>query len=274
MALHGGNCARGGLVAPPCEVDLSSAPDRTITRLHVEGIRTAAPQHIAVLIADLIRTHIDRIAVPCIADMYAVSEGDLPVILADDLSTWARRATREIHDLPDVEAVSFLAELGELPPELVPGALREAIVPLKERPLAEVVEAVSRLEERFAEVAANKVVIHRQPKAEAKAKAKPRRPIGEPSSDPEAVRTPKPRAPRASNNGVDPARAEFIRKDITDRLTLREYAERGLKESILAAGVKHRSPYTDMTEAEILQEVRRMERERKLRSTGGRWVLR
>ena len=54
----------------------------------------------------------------------------------------------------------------------------------------------------------------------------------------------------------------------------REYAERGLKESIFVAGIMHRSPYKDMTAEEVKAELRRLERERKLKHTGERWMIR
>ena len=73
---------------------------------------------------------------------------------------------------------------------------------------------------------------------------------------------------------VDPRRAEWIREDAVTRLNSREYVERGLKESILVAGIRHRSPYKDLTEEEVKAELRKLERERKLKHTGERWLAR
>ena len=40
------------------------------------------------------------------------------------------------------------------------------------------------------------------------------------------------------------------------------------------AGIRHRSPYKDLTEEEVKAELRKLERERKLKHTGERWLTR
>jgi hypothetical protein len=80
-------------------------------------------------------------------------------------------------------------------------------------------------------------------------------------------------APRTPAALVDPRRGEWVRDDVMARLGSREYQERGLKESILVAGVKHRSPYKDLSDDEVRAELRRLERDRKLKHTADRWLV-
>jgi hypothetical protein len=69
---------------------------------------------------------------------------------------------------------------------------------------------------------------------------------------------------------VDDARAAWIVEDVLSRLTL--YGVRGLKEPIVVAGARHRAPWGDMTEAEVVAVLRRLKREERLRYSAGRWI--
>jgi hypothetical protein len=88
---------------------------------------------------------------------------------------------------------------------------------------------------------------------------------------------PKPKkaaTPRTPKAPVDPARVESIKLDLMDRLKTREYADRGLKEAVLIAGCRHRSTYKDLTEEEVRAELRRLEREGKIKHSSDRWIIR
>ncbi|MDP2305933.1 MAG: hypothetical protein Q8P18_07875 [Pseudomonadota bacterium] len=217
---------------------------------------------IQVLTQDVIRQHIDRIEPACVADLFALAETRLPGALAADLSQWAARAAREILDIPDGETrANFLAEVAEIPPESVPNGLRRAILALAPVSIADTTELVERLRVSWADIDPTPVKLA-VPVAVPKAAAAPK------------TTTAKPRVVKTPASMIDPRRAEWIRGDAVTRLGSREYSERGLKESIFVAGIMHRSPYKDVTEEEVKAELRKLERERKLKHTGERWLIR
>jgi hypothetical protein len=230
---------------------------------------------VQVLIQDVVRQHLDRIEPACVADLFALSEAKLPGALAADLSQWAARAAREILDLPAGEArAAFVAEIAELAPEQVPHSLRRAVLSLPAQ--ADLVAPLDALRAAWEGVEPTPVVL---PTAAAKAPVQAAT-VAHGATAAGATRAASPAAPRAPRtvktpaSMVDPRRAEWIREDAVARLNSREYVERGLKESILVAGIRHRSPYKDLTEEEVKAELRKLERERKLKHTGERWLAR
>ena len=54
---------------------------------------------------------------------------------------------------------------------------------------------------------------------------------------------------------------------------LKNYPDLGLKEAVLVAGTRHRSPWNDLHEPEILSVIRQMERAELLRRSVGRISL-
>lgn len=218
---------------------------------------------IQVLIQDVVRQHIERIEPATVADLFALMEADLPARLHGDLAAWAARARREIADLPAGARAGFVEEVGDLPPEQVPLTLREAVLALVATGSTDFAASLEELRTRWESVTPAPVKVAALPTPRA-VEAKPRA----------VAHAPKTRVPRTPAAQVDPRRAEWIRGDVLVRLASREYVERGLKESILLAGIRHRSPYKDMTNEEILTELRRLERERKLKHTGERWTTR
>lgn len=236
-----------------------------------------------VLTPELTRLHVDRIAVPCIADLFAISEVTLPSTLAAEIKNWATRAARDILDLPDgTERIEFLNSVLELPPGQIPASMREPVLGLGTSKQTDVTRLVDDLRSRFEQVPpdilklpapARKETSKSGADAGAAGTSKTTRTTAEKA--PKVAKVAKtPRAPRTPASMVDPRRAEFIRGDVMDRLSVREYAERGLKESIVIAGVRHRSPFKDMTEEEVKAEMRKLEREGKVKHTGDRWIIR
>lgn len=236
--------------------------DNLVTLHNVEGLRTTPASLLPALVGDALRLHVERLQPECVADLYALAELGLPGGLGGDLETWAARATREIADLTLDGRRLLLAAVEELSPGAVPGRMRDALRALAEGAEEDIAACLQRLDARWAEAAPEVVTLPEQ-----------RVPGGVPT--PKKVAAPKaPRAPRAPKTPaaqVDPRRAEYVREDVL--ATLKERTA-GVKETILVAGIKMRAPFSDMAEKEIASELRKMERERKLKKTAERWLIR
>jgi hypothetical protein len=248
--------------------------------MHVENLRSSPPGTIAALTQDLFRQHVERIEPTCVADLFALSELDLPGPLGGDLRGWASKASREIHDLPEGEVrAAFLADVGELKAADVPRSMREVIAALATKSGADTQARVEALTAAWdAEPPAAVSLPTAKPRAAAvQAAATARATTAEAATARKSAEPKAPKAPRATGTrtpakDVDPRRAEWIRGDALGRLGAPEYVERGLKEAILLAGIKHRSPYTDLTDEEIKVELRKLVREGRLKHTGERWL--
>ena len=234
---------------------------------------------IQVLTQDAIRQHVDRVEPACVADMFALSELQLSGALGVDLRGWAARATRELEDLPEgAPREEFLALLAEVPAADIPETLRVIVRAMGDTASPDTAARVAALDATWTETPPAAVVL---PVAAAKAAPRVTTGVSDRATTVEQARAKKapsaPKAPKAAKTparDVDPRRAEWIRTDAVTRLATPEYAERGLKESILLAGIQHRSPYTDLTIEEIKVELRKLERERRLKHTGERWLTR
>ena len=79
-----------------------------------------------------------------------------------------------------------------------------------------------------------------------------------------------PKKKRRRSTIVDDERADWISEDVLSRVI--KYGNRGLKEHVIVAGSRHRSPFKDLTEAEVLAVLRRMKREGRIRHSAGRWM--
>ncbi len=241
-----------------------------VQKENVDNLRRSDATTVSVLVADLLRLHIERIETTCVADLFALADAQLPSSLSADLKNWATRASRDIVDLPEGPARrAFLGEIGALPAGKVANRLRDAIKGMAVNGSAETIATLDELARAWEVEEAENVVLPTKPTktvtgaSAAGAAAAPRKAVGAPKRG-FAAKTP------AAD--VDPRRAAFVRDDAVNRL--KEYGEKGLKESIFVAGIKHRSPFKDMTEAEIKTELRRLERERKVKHTGERWMIR
>ena len=221
---------------------------------------------IQVLTSDVIRQHLDRIDPGTVADLYALSELNLPGGLGADLTNWAARASRELVDMPDGDVrILFLEEVARIPADQVPLRMREAFEGLAPVASGASVGILQSLQTAWAAVPPATVVLPVPRKTDS---ARASAPSVKPPKAPAA-----PKVARTPAAMVDPRRAEWIREDAFGRLSAREYAERGLKESIFVDGIRHRSPYKDLTAAEVLTELRKLERERKLKHTADRWMV-
>ncbi len=246
-----------------------------VQKSSVDNLRNSDALTVQILVADIIRLHIERIETSVVADLFALADAELPSGLSDDLKVWAGRATREVIDLPEGEARrGFLAEVAALPDALVPERLRAAIAALAPSSNQETLATLDDLATRWALTTPDVLVVAVKKsrvsaagaKAAAAKEAKPKRVA--------AVKAPK--IPPAD---IDPRRAAFIRSDVW--ITL-EGKDPGIKENVLVGGIKHRSPFKDMVEPEIRAELRKMERDGlkdkpgklRIRKSGERWVYR
>ena len=239
-----------------------------VQKASVDNLRSSDALTVQVLVADLLRLHIERIETSVVADLFALADAGIPGSLGADLKAWAGRATREVLDIPDGEARrTFLAEVAALPGGAVSERLREAIGGLTANSSSETLAVIDTMVRAWESVPPVAVVLPTKKGKVAAAAAKaeaagPKKVVGAPK------RAAVPRTPAAD---VDPRRAAYIREDVTGTL---QHLERGIKDSVLVGGIRHRSPFKDMTEAEIKAELRKLERERKLKKTGERWTIR
>lgn len=243
----------------------------------MDGLRTSDATSLFVLTQDLIGQTLGRLAPETLADLFALAEleDQLPKPMVRDLAAFVRQKTREIQDLPDGDPVlDFLEDLKRLPPRSVPANLRPVVLAIDSRTRlsaegAELVRDLARAWE------ATPPAPIRLPTRQVKNIQKAETPVRlqSPSQQEETRKsaregTPRVRTPTAMK---DQRKTEWVRECLADRLA--EYGDRGLKEAVLVAGLLHRSPFEDLTDAEILAELRALKREGRVATSAGRWSL-
>lgn len=232
----------------------------------VDQLRHSDAATVGALVADLLRLHVGRIETSCIADLFALSEAALPSSLSADVKNWATRAARDIVDLPEGDARNeFLSEIAALPPGKVSLRLRQAVKDMAVNASAATLARLDKLAAAWEAEEPENVILPTRPTKTV---------TGASAAAPAKSAAPKKRVGVAKTPAadVDPRRAAFVRDDALARL--KEYGEKGLKESVFLAGIRHRSPFKDMTDAEVKTELRRLERERRVKHTGERWMIR
>ena len=195
-------------------------------------------------------------------DLMALAEvqDQLPKELASDLAGFAARVLRELSDLPDgAPLADFCTDLEKIDASLVPASIRECVAALAaERSSSDAAEALSSLLAGLTKADPVALVL----------------PVSAPEGSAEAVtKVVKGKAApkkRRRTTVVDDERAEWITADVLSRVA--KYGNRGLKEHVIVAGSRHRSPFPDLTEAEVLSILRRMKREGRIRHSAGRWM--
>lgn len=237
-----------------------------MSKAHVEGLRDSDLTTLSVLAGDLLRYPLARLDLRSVCDLLALAEhGELPVQLGRDLVRFRDQMLREFWDLPDGPPLeSFLQELTGLDPARVPESLR---VQLTERGTRELNPGCARilggLQESLGETGASSVRVQEKARQKVEKIQARRAPAERERSRAKTSRRP----PRPKN----PERAAWIREDIVHRL--KNYPDLGLKEAVLVAGTRHRSPWNDLHEPEILSVIRQMERADLLRRSVGRISL-
>ena len=242
--------------------------DATKNRTSVGKLRSSDPGTLSVLTQDVLRLPLGQIERGTLADLLALAEvtDQVSAELGKDLRAFSDQMVREVQDLPDgPPLVEFLTELGAVDPERVPDTLREVVRGLQEdRHFEGIEELFAELEQDWDDNDHVEVTLPAIPKALDASKA-----TGAGKGRKEVVK-PKKTATRRRTTVVDERREEWIREDVLSRLG--NYGARGLKESIIVAGSRHRSPWDDLTEAEVLATLRKMKRESRVRYSAGRWM--
>jgi hypothetical protein len=241
------------------------------TRAAVGGLRKADPTTLAVLTQDVLRLPLGQVERGTLLDLFALSEvpDQLPFDLGRDLGRWREQMIREIGDLPDGPPLAeFARELSTLEAGRASNTLRQAVSNLKHDCVnADAIDAIEGLVDHWESAPASIVDLPRGASPDAAGKktgaGKTKRTVLKPKGAPKTAKTP------AAE--VDTRREAWIEEDALSRLA--NYGSRGLKESIVVAGARHRSPWSDLTEAEVLTTLRRMKRESKVRFSAGRWMV-
>jgi hypothetical protein len=226
-----------------------------------EGLRNADAEKLHALTSDILRTPLVRLDPITLCDLLALSElqDGLDAAFKRDLDNFREQMVRELEDLPDGPGLrDFAITVGEVPPARVPAALRNAVKAiLPDRKDPEALDLLGSLLERWEAVAPEDFPPPPKPEKEAKKK----KTVAAKEKGEKKTRTPA--------NAVDERRAEWVKNDVLERL--QNYGHDGLKEAIVVAGARHRSPWKDLTEKEVLAVLRQMERDGNVRHSAGRW---
>ncbi len=243
--------------------------ERRKNRMSVGGLRLAEPTTLSVLTQDVLRLPVTQIEPSTLLDLLALAEvpDQLTSALSKELARFREQIYREIEDLPDGEPLAELAnELSEISAEQAPQSLRDHLGGLvDEREHPEAVEALERLMAHWEGTEPKAIKLpepSKAPRVESGSKAKVEKVAAKPK-----------RAKRATTPAPlkDPRREEWVREDAMARL--KNYGARGLKEAIVVAGCRHRSPWKDMDKGEVLATLRKLKREGRLRFSAGRWMI-
>jgi len=239
-------------------------------RAHIEGLRKSDPITLSVLVQDLVRKPLVGLDPRSLADLFALAgEDTLPGDLLRDLRKFQDQMVREISDLPDGHVLQeWLEDLLVVDAARFPQSFRDAVNARNEdvalKPGS--VELLERVGEHFAGTAASAVEITER--------AATRVQKGPDVLSPQAKKAKAARGERRTTRtpvSKDPARGKWIRSDLTERL--QHYGSRGLKQAMLLAGAKHRAPWDDLQDAEILSVLRDMEKSGKIKKSTNRWSL-
>ncbi|NOY25726.1 MAG: hypothetical protein GXP62_07615 [Oligoflexia bacterium] len=234
----------------------------------VAGLRKADPTTLQVLTQDVLRTPLVRIEPATLVDLLALSElgeDQVPGAMVKELSSFQRQMFRELADLPDgIALASFAADLCGLRAETLPTCLRDAVAEiLPDRKDADAVNALQALIDHASTAQPEAISLPAMAAADSPNKS--------------AVTKVKPAKKRASRKAksaeaklLEEERGQWIEGDVIVRLA--QY-NTGLKEAIMVAGSRHRAPWDDVTEKEVLKVLRRLKREERLRFSAGRWYV-
>lgn len=246
-------------------------------RIAVQGLRRSAPDILPVLTQEVLRAPLGRVDPATLCDLLALSEleSGLGISLTRDLRHFRDQMFREISDLPDSPVLAeFAVELAAVGASQAPACLRAAIAALTPtRKHTEAVAALTDLQARWEGVEPEPVVLRIAPPKKpasgpAAAAPAPRREVV-PTREKLPPATAVDRKPRTPAAQVDERRVTWIEEEVMNRLE--QYGVNGLKEAVLVAGARHRSPWKDMTEEEVLAVLRRLRRENRVRLTASRW---
>lgn len=243
-------------------------------RIAVQGLRRSDPGTLLVLTQEALRATLGRLDPATLADLLALSELDsgLGVALTRDLRHFRDQVFREISDLPDSPVLAeFVRDLEVVEPKRVPTCLREAvaaILPGRKHP--EATSALQDLLTRWEGTEPEPVVLP-APQAARRPSSSSTAAPSAPAPARERVPSPPPtRRVKVPAAQVDERRVTWIEEEVMQRLE--QYGAAGLKEAVVVAAARHRAPWKDLTEDEVLTVLRRLKRENRLRNSAGRWM--
>ena len=247
-------------------------------KVRMSGLRASDPTTLSIITQDLLRRPLIHLHEETLSDLIALSEVEsLPYALRRDLLRFRDQMFREFLDLPDGPPLQgVLADFESMDVRKVPATLRATVVERGEDPklAAESSAAFQRLVQRFSTAEPTPVEVREKVKTRVEHphvpdshRAPDERHRQRGSSTPSAAR---PKATPAAQR--DTQREEWIRGDVMDRLG--NYPGNGLKQAILIAGARHRAPWNDLTEEEVLSVLRQLKREEKVNFSAGRWSAR
>jgi len=252
-------------------------------RIAVGGLRKANPTHLTVLVEDVLRTPLMQLDPRTFADLLALSEipNQIPTQLARQLSAFRDRMMREVGDLPDGPPLAeFLRDLSGVAPHAQPECLRTGIRGIcADCKHEDVVPAFEALERHWGTEEPIEIELPKAPPPAPKRAAAPVKPRRASSSSARAeprieILEPsdaKPRRRPPTRGTPDSRREDWMREDVLSRLN--NYGTRGLKQQIIVAGTRHRAPWDDLSEGEVLAVLRKMKREGRVRFSAGRWMI-
>lgn len=235
----------------------------------IGNLRTSDQVTLAALTQDALSLPLGQIEHGTLADLMALSEipEQLSTEQAKDFGAFRDQMVREISDLPEGELlVEFLEALATIEPERVPASLRDAVEgrtadAAGEKDKEAAAALVAHLETGSPTAITLPVVAADIDASQQTGDGTPRR----------EVLPAAPKKTRRKTTVVDERREEWIREDVLSRLA--KYGSRGLKESIVVAGARHRAPWEDLSSAEVLATLRKLKRENRLRFSAGRWMM-
>ena len=259
-----------------------------VSRIAVDGLRSSDPTVLSVMIQDIINKPIDKLSQRTLCDLIALSETEgLPRSLERELSRFRDKMAREYNDIPVGTNLSeHLGRLAELPAEQIPASWREAVLArihagdIDERSRGLLAELAGRFERTPPEA----ITVASAPTVHVQRSRGPERPRSGTSLSRNTATPARGSRSRsggsrsgASRSGAsrparDPQRTEWIREDVLNRLS--GYGSKGLKQAILVAGAKHRAPWEDLSDEEIVSVLRALLREDRVRFSAGRWSIR
>jgi hypothetical protein len=227
---------------------------------------------IQVLAGDLLRVPLSGVDRRSLCDLVALSERtDLPVQLTRDLQKYREQMLREFNDLPDGDKLAlFLTELTEVDASRVPATLREGILARNEEHLLpRTIELFEGLMRHFDSLGPMDSDSTGRPAVRVEQLQAKKKPVArtEGTKGPQRGRE-APRRPAKPK--ITPERAEWIRNDVLARLA--DYPDKGLKQAMLVAGARHRAPWNDLKETEVVTVLQNLEAGNRVRKIEGRWI--
>jgi len=182
---------------------------------------------------------------------------------------------REYNDLPEGEPLAeFLKDLQGVEAKRIPLSLRTGVVEREETEgLPIVQQAREDLLEHFDTAAPLPVGLEAAPKVRVERVQGTRVPLSAKERSGKASSSRAAGQPRRTKakEPLDTERFEWIREDVLSRLS--DYPEKGLKQAMLVAGARHRSPWKDVKEQDIVKVLKALAAGNRIRLEAGRWLL-